>query len=112
MQWTDLPGLKLPGQVCSGLLFRHCRSSWGQGSGCPWAGYGIDLYIYGDNNSYIRYSKYVTNYTSTSNCEDVFDILKSKRSNSEKPIVISCCDEVAHCFDIYYDEFKDYYHLL
>lgn len=74
------------------------------------AGYGIDLYIYGDNNSYIRYSKYVTNYTSTSNCEDVFDILKSKRSNSEKPIVISCCDEVAHCFDIYYDELKDYYH--
>lgn len=34
----------------------------------------------------------------------------SKRSNSEKPIVISCCDEVAHCFDIYYDELKDYYH--
>lgn len=37
-------------------------------------GYGIDLYIYGDNNSYIRYSKYVTNYTSTSNCEEVFDV--------------------------------------
>lgn len=74
------------------------------------AGYGIELYIYGDNDSYIRYSKYVTSYTCAKDCEEVFGILKSKRNDTEKSTVISCCDEVAHCFDIYYDELKDYYH--
>lgn len=74
------------------------------------SGFGVTLFIYGDKNSYIRYSKYVTNYISTNCCDEVFDILKAQKDESKKPVVISCTDEVSHCFDVYYDELKDYYH--
>ena len=71
------------------------------------AGYGIKLFIYGDKDSYIQYSKYVTEYTNVDTCKDVFAILlKQMSTNSEKQTIISCCDEVSHFFDIYYDELK------
>lgn len=74
------------------------------------AGYGIQLYIYGDKDSYIRYSKYITGYTCTDTCKEVFELLlASKNELGYKPIVISCCDEVAHLFDQNYDELKDSY---
>lgn len=74
------------------------------------AGYGIQLYIYGDKDSYIRYSKYVTGYTYTDTCKEVFDLLLAQKEGLRyKPIVISCCDEVAHLFDLNYDGLKDLY---
>ena len=74
------------------------------------AGYGVNLYIYGDKDSYIRYSKYVTEYTCVDKCKDVFNILlKNTLSSKFKQTVISCCDEVSHFFDIYYEELKTYY---
>lgn len=73
-------------------------------------GYGIQLYIYGDKNTYIQYSKYVTVFTNKNTCEEVFDDLFIKKNKwGYKPIVISCSDEVSHLFDLNYDELKDSY---
>lgn len=74
------------------------------------AGYKIQLYIYGDKDSYIRYSKYVTDYVGTDTCNEIFDILLAQKEKVEyKPIIISCCDEVAHLFDKNYDNLKESY---
>lgn len=74
------------------------------------AGYGVSLYIYGDKDSYIQYSKYVTDCTNVETCKDVFGILLKKAPEiRKKQTVISCCDEVSHFFDMYYEELKDAY---
>ena len=73
-------------------------------------GYGIQLYIYGDKNTYIQYSKYVTNFMNKNTCEEVFeDLFVKKDSWGYKPIVISCSDEVSHLFDLNYEGLKNSY---
>lgn len=61
----------------------------------------VDLYVYGDNHSYIASSKYVDNVSYHATASDAIAAIPVEPSN--KPLVIACSDEVASQMDLQYD---------
>ena len=61
----------------------------------------VNLFIYGDNHSFIASSKYVDNVSYYATASDAVAAIPLDSSN--KPLVIACSDEVASLMDLQYD---------
>lgn len=68
------------------------------------AGFTVTVYIYGDDSSFISYSRYVEaiKYYATSH-DAVVSIIADYEITSHKPLVIACSDEISSLMDQHYD---------
>ena len=64
-------------------------------------GRNVDLYIYGDNNSYIASSIYVDNVSYYPTASNAITAIPLDPSN--KPLIIACSDDVSSLMDLQYD---------
>lgn len=76
------------------------------------AGLQPDLILYGENDkSFVAKSKYIGKCWLVDTIESGYELLLSRYKNEkQKPFLFFPNDKVAECFDVHYDELKDFFH--
>lgn len=72
----------------------------------------VVLYIYGDDNSYIAFSKYLEEVCYFKTAEDAINrLVINSDTSSSKSLIIACSDEAASVIDQLYDQLYNKYHI-